>query len=518
MGKRIACIDLGTNAIRFIVYEFFSLEEYQVLYKHRAIIRLGAGVFSKGALSHEVLGKVPQILLEYQKKAKEFQVDTICCAATSAVREATNGQQFLNAVEQKSGLRFKALTGAQEARTLSLALQWNRPAPRNLIYAGIDIGGGSTEVFWYHNHGFIDGISMPIGTVRVLEHFCEFPLSSQGIQNIRNFVSVNAKALQSRQGTMIPHRVFGISGLLHAIFDLMAKGQDEPIAFQELEAFIDGNRDLTPPELQEKFAIERNRSEILMPGCIILSQLMVMSGFQQLFRAEVGLRDGMALENMIQQGAKFENLTVERFNEAKLDWAFGLLEKYAGDIPHAKRVEQLVAQLFHKWVELGEIQCSEDYLLVLRAAAVLHDIGHFINYTNHHNHSAYVIRQSQSPVFSDRETEWIALLAKFHRKNARLPCCDEAQKDGVSPSEYYMFSVSLVILKIADALDHQRLGLVTFQDIVLKDDLVYELAVSSENPVQLSEEKRVFDLVAPAFESVFGKSIELKVLHQASVH
>ena len=165
--KRIACIDLGTNAIRFIIYEFNSLTDYQVLYKHRAIVRLGQGVFSKGELSPEILGRIPAILSDYQKKAQEFNVNTICCAATSAVREASNGAAFLKEVEKQTGLKFKSLTGPQEARILALALQWNRPAPRNLIYAGIDIGGGSTEVFWYHDQGFVDGISMPIGTVRV---------------------------------------------------------------------------------------------------------------------------------------------------------------------------------------------------------------------------------------------------------------------------------------------------------------------------------------------------------------
>jgi len=216
--KRIACVDLGTNAIRFIVYEFRSLSEYQVLYKHRAIVRLGSGVFGKGVLDDDVLGRILEVLLQYKAKSSELQVHKLCCVATSAVREASNGKAFLEKVKSETGMTFRALSGSEEARLLALALQWNKPSPSNLIYGGIDIGGGSTEIFWYTDQGYVDGISMPIGTVRALENFCEYPLTEKAVAKIRSFVQANSQEFQLRHGTMIPHRVFGISGLLQQNF------------------------------------------------------------------------------------------------------------------------------------------------------------------------------------------------------------------------------------------------------------------------------------------------------------
>lgn len=515
--KRIACIDLGTNAIRFIIYEFDSLTEYQVLYKHRAIVRLGQGVFSKGQLSPEILGKIPAILLDYQKKAREMQVNKICCAATSAVREASNGEAFLKEVEKQTGLKFKSLTGAQEARILALALQWNRPAPQNLIYGGVDIGGGSTEVFWYHDDGYIDGISMPVGTVRVLELFCDYPLNEKQVGKIRSYVKANLQEFQNKLGSLIPHRAFGVSGLIHCVFDLMNKDHDEPILYHELEVFISNNQGLTPPELQDKFGIEKNRSEILLPGCIILAQLMALGGFHQIYRAEVGLRDGMAIEEMISQGERFKSLNQERLRESVIDWAYGLLDKYVGDISHAQFVEDVCMHIIEKLTQIEKVSIDETDELYLRVAAILNSIGQFVNHTRHLEHSRYIITQSQSPFLSDRETQFVALLAYYHQSKSELPTQKEFETLGYEASEYQKFLVCLGVLRIALSLDHQHRQLLIYRDIRQTPD-GFEVLVEASDKDQVSEEIRVFESAAKLLSKVLGKPIRLKVTHVSLLH
>jgi exopolyphosphatase/guanosine-5'-triphosphate,3'-diphosphate pyrophosphatase len=515
--KRIACIDLGTNAIRFIIYEFHSLSDYQVLYKHRAIVRLGQGVFAKGELSAEVLGKIPTILKDYQRKAEELGVHTICCAATSAVREASNGMAFLKEVESQTGLKFRSLSGAQEARILALALQWNKPAPRNLIYAGIDIGGGSTEVFWYHDQGFIDGISMSIGTVRILESLCEYPLSPKTVSNIRSFIHAASKEFQSRLGTMIPHRFFGVSGLIHSVFELMKKEMDEPITYQELEAFVQSNLGLTPLELQNKFQIEKNRSEILLPGCIVLSELMSMGGIRQVFRAEVGLRDGMALEEMISRGESFKSLNQERLRESVIDWAYGLLDKYAGDLTHAQFVEEICTHLFSKLRQLEKHTLDESDLLLLRIAAILHNVGQFVNYINHNQHSTYLIQNSQSPHLTDREVLLVSVLAKYHLVNLEVPPPTHQDLGGFSKDDYQKFLVLLSMLRMAVALDHQEKQLMSYRDIREIPD-GYQLIIETLDPDSINEEIRVFKPSSALFSQTFKKSIQLVINKISSFH
>lgn len=508
--KRIACIDLGSNAIRFIVYEFHSLANYQVLYKHRAIIRLGSAVFSKGQLDAEVMRRMPEILFQYQTKARELQVHKLVCVATSAVREASNGKDFLDKIHKDTGLEFRALTGTQEARLLALALQWNKPAPHNLIYGGVDIGGGSTEIFWYTEQGYIDGISMPIGTVRVLENFCEYPLSEKAIGMIRSYILANSQEFQLRQGTMIPHRVFGISGLLHCIFDLMHKGEEDPLQVQEIENFIAQNHELTPPALEKKFNIEKNRSEILLPGCVILHQLMVLGGFRLIYRAQVGLRDGVAIEQMISEGESFKSLNIQRIRESTLEWAYTLLDKYAGDMPHAQHVEELTTQLYHAFSELGLLPYSEEDLMILRVATILHDIGQFITYSNHHAHSRYIIDNTQCPYLRDREYALVSNLAYHHRKAMDPPRKKEDISLETTADEFKSFQRSLAIMRLADALDRQHRQLVSFREVKKTGNTV-EIIVEAMDPDGVSEEIRMFTRAKPLFEEICGVKLTLTV-------
>lgn len=516
--KRIACIDLGTNAIRFIVYEFRSIAEYQVLYKHRAIVRLGKGVFVKGTLDEELLGRILEILFQYQTKARELQVHQMCCVATSAVREASNGKDFLARVKRETGIDFRALTGAQEARLLALALQWNRPAPANLIYGGIDIGGGSTEIFWYTEQGYVDGISMPIGTVRALENFCEYPLSEKAVGMIRSFVQANSQEFQLRQGTMIPHRVFGISGLLHCIFDLMRKDEEDPLQFQELESFIHQNRQLTPPELEKKFNIEKNRSEILLPGCIILSQLMAVGGFRLVYRAEVGLRDGLAIEQLISEGESFKSLNIHRMRESTVEWAYNLLDKYAGDMAHAQFVDEMVTEIYTKLSSLGMVHHSETELLLLRVGAILHDIGQFINYSDHHVHSRYVIENSPCPFLQDQQYAVVADLALHHRKAMDPPKRKATVGANITDDEFARFRQKLALLKMADALDRQHRQLISFRDVTKSGSDKIQVAVEAVDPDSVSEEVRKFNRAKPLFEDVFGQKVELVVNRCSPLH
>jgi exopolyphosphatase / guanosine-5'-triphosphate,3'-diphosphate pyrophosphatase len=510
MMKRIACIDLGSNAIRFIVYEFRSLLEYQVLYKHRAIVRLGSSVFSKGLLDEKMLSRILEVLFEYQSKARELQVNQVCCVATSAVREASNGKKFLDSINKETDLNFRSLSGSEEARLLALALQWNKPAPANLIYGGVDIGGGSTEIFWYTDQGYVDGISMPIGTVRALENFCEYPLSEKAVGKIRSFVQANSQEFQLRQGTMIPHRVFGISGLLHCIFNLMHKDEEDPLQFQELENFIEQNRRLTPKELEKKFNIEKNRSEILLPGCIILSQLMAVGGFRLIYSAEVGLRDGLAVQQLISEGESFKSLNIHRLRESTIEWSYHLLDKYVGDMPHAQFTDEVITEIFSKLVDINMVGHAETDLLLLRVAGILHDVGQFVSYDKHNEHSTYIIQNSACPFLSERDLTWVAKLSKYHQRGTAIPKLEDLGINDLTESEYQRFTHSVALLRLTDALDRQHRQLLSFRNLKILDDKLV-IVTEATDPDAASEELRKFEKNKKLFESVFEKKIILQV-------
>ena len=160
---------------------------------------------------------------------------------------------------------------------------------------------------------------------------------------------------------------------------------------------------------------------------------------------------------------------------------------------------------------------DEGTLLSLRVSAILHNVDQFINYTNHHKHSKYIITQSQSPFLTDRETMFMSLLAYYHSTVTDLPTFEAFESLGFSDGDYNNFLICLAVLRLSVALDHQHRQRLMFVDILEKND-GFELVVETNDPDKVSEELRVFKPASGFFAEVFGKPITLKIMTMSSLH
>src|SRR5215471_17874222 len=118
---RIAAIDIGTNSLHMIVVRLRPDFSFGVIDREKEMVRLGAGGLDGKALTPEVMHAALQVLSKFRRLAESHRVDKIVAVATSAVREAENGGEFLSAITEQTGIRARVITGTEEARLIHLA-------------------------------------------------------------------------------------------------------------------------------------------------------------------------------------------------------------------------------------------------------------------------------------------------------------------------------------------------------------------------------------------------------------
>ena len=142
---RIAAIDIGTNSIHMIVVQIRPDLSFGVIDREKEMVRLGAGGLDGRALTPEAMHAALQVLSKFRRLAESHRVDDVIAVATSAVREAENGGEFLRVVQRQTGIRPRVISGTEEARLIHTAAVYGVGVPRDVAVV-VDIGGGSVEV------------------------------------------------------------------------------------------------------------------------------------------------------------------------------------------------------------------------------------------------------------------------------------------------------------------------------------------------------------------------------------
>src|SRR4029078_6073259 len=169
---RIAAIDIGTNSIHMIVVKVRPDLSFEVIDREKDMVRLGAGGLDGRRLAPSNIAVAMQTLAKFKRLADSHGVDEIIAAATSAVREAENGVDFLNAVRAQIGIRIRVISGTEEARLIHLAATYAiRVGAKKAV--AIDIGGGSTEITLGTSVRMEIGRSFKLGVIRLTERFAK---------------------------------------------------------------------------------------------------------------------------------------------------------------------------------------------------------------------------------------------------------------------------------------------------------------------------------------------------------
>jgi exopolyphosphatase/guanosine-5'-triphosphate,3'-diphosphate pyrophosphatase len=499
---RVGAIDLGSNAIRYLAVEVDEHGRQSVLAADRIAVRLGHGVFVSGRLVGEAMDAAVAALAAMHEHFAALGVQHVRAVATSAVREASNGEAFLKRVQRDIGISLELITGSEEARLVFLAVAARMPLGDEPWIAA-DLGGGSVEVSLLDGNGIIWSESHTMGSVRLLEELAgagDDPgrfrrLVGEYIDTLRLPAAARARPIAGFIATggniEALARLAGVDGGATGIGLL-------PLA--TLRGVIDTLSRLSYRQRVVELGLREDRADVILPAAMVYERLCTLAGAEQIHVPFVGLREGLALDLVeeVTQSRAYE----DRHEREVLAGALAAGRRYLFDEAHGAHVCRLATSLFDQLRDVHELGATDRRILL--AAAMLHDIGSFISYKRHHKHSFYLISNSELPGLAPREILLAATVARYHRKAE--PAADHEPYNELGRSEQSTVRRLAALLRLADALDRDHRQRVKR---VVAARAGKELVLQLDGAGDLLLEKWSLQRRMDLFESEFGVRVRL---------
>jgi len=456
---KIAAIDLGSNSFHMIIVEVGASGTFQVIDREKEMVRLGSDTLSSGRLPAAAMKRGLAALTKYKRLADTHGVDKILAVATSAIREARNGEDFLERVGREIGLWPRVVSGEEEGRLIYLAAlhSVHLEGQRALV---IDIGGGSVEMALGAGGRLERIISEKLGVLRMTERCVKTdPLAAKDESKLVAQLeeAFGGKLEELREAGF--DRVVGTSGTVLALATLAfeEQGDKAPETLHHVTvsaaALHAVRKRLVASAFRDRVkmaGMDERRADIIVAGAVIFDEILRRLAVSELTLSDWSLREGILLNYI--HGHPRSLARAEAYPDIQRRSVFDLAERCLYDEPHARHTAALAVHVFDETRRLHGLGDAERVLL--ENAALLHDIGHHISYPGHHRHTYYLIKNGDLRGFAPLEIEIIANVARYHRRGH--PRKAHAAFGSLPKEARRTVRVLAGILRIVDALDRSH--------------------------------------------------------------
>ena len=497
----VACVDTGSNGIRFAAARFLTERSFESLDTERIPVRLGHEVFLTGRLSSSTMDLAVESFRHFRRKIDELGVRRWRACATSAVREASNSKEFVDRVREASGIELQVIGGGEEARLVHLAVS-NKLDLGEKLWMLVDLGGGSVEISLADGQGIHWFESYTIGSVRMLEQ-----LTQAGEEPQRFFALLEEYVSTIRVPLSPDDKVSGYIATGGNIEELARLSPSPPaddgivrLSMSDLARIIERLASTTYKQRVEQLGLRADRADVILPAAMVYERLGKLAGMTEIIVPRVGVRDGILLD--IVREARYHG------DDSRLDLqieeaAIAIGRKYRFDEDHARCVTRLALSIFDQTIDLHGLGPAQRRML--HAASLLHEIGAFVSRASHHKHSLYLIQNSPLVGFQPNEIQVVANVARYHRKSPPKP--SHLSFQALSKGDRQSVLVLSALLRVADALDRdhqQRVKTVT----VFTERGRVRLAVEAEGDLFL--ESWSLRNRSDMFRDVFSRKVVLQ--------
>lgn len=281
----IAAIDIGSNAARLLINEVKQFPkqkpEFIKLNLLRIPLRLGIDVFTKGEIGPERKEMVVSSMKIFADLMKIYQVEHYRACATSAMRDAKNGDEIREIVKETSGIDIEIISGDEEA-TLVYENHVAEGLDKNFSYLYIDVGGGSTELTFYENGKMKYEHSFNIGTIRLLNNLVTEDHWNEMKEEIR-------KNINSKKNVV----AIGSGGNINKLFSMSKTKEGKPVSLNYLKKFQKEISSISVEERMIKYNIREDRADVLEHALKIYTNVMNWSDINKIFVPKISVADGL---------------------------------------------------------------------------------------------------------------------------------------------------------------------------------------------------------------------------------
>lgn len=504
-----AAIDVGTNSIHLIVVELdATFDTTRVIYKDRDMVRLGSNdAMASGRLAEKAMERGVATIVRFVDAARARGAERIRVVATSAVREAENGDEFRRQVEAQAGVVLEVVAATEEARLIHLGVTNGYPLYER-VACMIDIGGGSTEFIVADGERPYLLDSVKLGSLRMYDRFMRDKPPQRAAREAEIHIEATLAPLIERIRRYSIDTIIGTSGTIMglAALDAASRGvpfkrvhgytirRDRLIALQRTMMGMSENDRRRMPGMNPR------RADIIVAGNAILIAALTALGRDEIVVSERALRDGIIVDLVAQDRALADQLGDERVR--RLEAVEALAHRYEHLGGHQRQVARLALGLFERLADLhGLVPADRD---ILYAAATLHSIGNFVATSARHKHAAYLIRNSVLSGWRDDERELIATVVRYYRK--AMPKLGHPEFASLSSTDRRRVELLASMLRIADGLDCRALGGVMEVGVRRERDRIVFVAQAEGD---VADEVAATMTNADLFERTFGIRAEV---------
>jgi exopolyphosphatase/guanosine-5'-triphosphate,3'-diphosphate pyrophosphatase len=286
--KKFAAIDIGSNAIRLLISNVIISEDREPQFKKSSLvrvpIRLGTDAFiGEGNISTANITRMISTMEAFKLLMNVHGVERYRACATSAMREASNGQETAEQVLSKTGIKIDIIGGKEEAAIIS-STDLNELIEGDNAYLYVDVGGGSTEFTLFSKGKIVNSKSFKMGTVRLLSN--KKTVNKEIFANVEKWIRKNTKDLKRVS-------LIGSGGNINKLFKMSGRTEGKPISFIYLNAQYQFLKQMSYNDRVSELSLNPDRADVIIPATKIYLSAMKWSGARKIYVPKIGLSDGI---------------------------------------------------------------------------------------------------------------------------------------------------------------------------------------------------------------------------------
>jgi len=450
-----AAVDIGSNSVRLKIARL-QAGRLRALHEDREVTRLGEGVFSSGFLTPDSMAETVKVLRRFHRSTQQIVTDNVRVVATSALRDARNSQAFLEWVHSATGWRVEIVSGVEEARLIHLGLISGSRVDRSPALL-MDLGGGSCELTVTHLGHIRDAVSLPLGAVRLSNEFLRHDPPRKGeLKRMRAFVAREVNRIVDRIAHAKVRNVIATSGTAAALAAVASHLRRKTARQRNLVSRTEMtriNKRLTRLPIADRRKIEGigpRRAEIIAAGSMVYHELVERLRLKGFRYSPLGLRDGI----LAQMAADYDRSTRsgKQIESERWESILKAVSHYHVDRKHAMDVRDSASLLFSSLRSLHQL--APEYHEWLTAAAMLYEVGDYVNRNGRHRHAHYIISNSEILGYTPQQRRNIAAIARYLGKTR--PSAEDGPIKLVDSTDRADVEKAIVLLRLARALNLGR--------------------------------------------------------------
>jgi exopolyphosphatase/guanosine-5'-triphosphate,3'-diphosphate pyrophosphatase len=461
-----AAIDIGSNSSRLKIASV-SQHKLKTLHEDREVTRLGESVFQTGTISPEAMANTIKALKRFHKAVQLHVCDKVRVVATSAMRDARNASAFTEWVKSATGWNVEVISGLEEGRLIHLGVVTHEPGAKGRCLL-IDLGGGSCEVTLSDGGLVKEMVSLPLGAVRLQQEFLQRdPPEKEDLARLKQYIERELQRGEKKLGKPRVALVIATSGTAAALAEAsVAMAAKLPVrrtlpkasvrfkpqvaATQDVRKLADKLVTMTNTQREAVPGIGPKRSEIIIGGAEVYAMLLERFGLKGFRYSPLGLRDGMLAQMLGEVDLRAE--VHQKIESERWAGVLTVCERYGIDQDKAEPVRAHAVQLFDALTKVHEL--PPEYRLWLQAAAMMYEVGKFMNHQGHHRHTQYIIANSEIFGFTPEQRTIVAAIARYLGKS-RPDAIDRPMRT-ITLEEQARIERAVVLLRLAVALNQDR--------------------------------------------------------------